>query len=157
MLLSQGDYAHDQGTLIGGFARFMQATNPASEIRVRIHIRDHVVRPFLHHSTGTLLVALGLKIKDLKVAMDELDTFTGYEPLTLAAGRPANNDKLRLPAYLRFKTICGHPLHEQSLAEANFLQGEIGIGLLQPPLGALGFACRQMCKHSCPAIRYPSC
>ena len=124
MLLVQGSFTHSKG----GFASFMQATEPGSEIRVRIHIRDKIIRPFLQAKTGTLLVVLGLKIKDLKVVMDELDQFTGYDDLTLAVKKPShtNNDKLRLPAYLRFKTICGHPLLRESLHQAHFLQGEIG-------------------------------
>lgn len=108
----------------GGLSPVLSSTVPASQTRVRVHVRK-IVAEYLTKNTGTLLVVLGLAIKDLKEALDELDRFSGYEPLTLTAEKPSNNDKLRLPAYIRFKTICGHPLIKGALLDADYVKDEI--------------------------------
>ena len=120
LLMAEGEFASTRG----GLAPVLSPTVPASQTRVRVHVRE-IVQEYLTHKTGTLLVVLGLAIKDLKEALDELDRFSGYEALTLNAEKPSNNDKLRLPAYIRFKTICGHPLIKRSLLEADYVKEEI--------------------------------
>ena len=121
LLMAENEFANSDR----GFGLAIDPTVPASKTRIRVHIRDKIVTPFLKKPHGTLLVVMGLAIKDLKEALDGLDTFTGYEALSLAAGKPSDNDKLRMPAYLRFKTICGHPLHMKSLEQAHYITDEI--------------------------------
>lgn len=123
LLMGQGDFEGSQK----GMAPFVNNGKQSSITRVRQAVRDKIVVPWLTHKTGTLLVVVGLRNQELVGLLKELDSFTDVaEARSANSSAPKDTDLMKLPAFLRFKTILGHPLHRDSLRKAGFPQADLG-------------------------------
>ena len=138
-----------------GLSPAINPRNEQSRARVHVHIRHHVVQPFLKFKSGTLLVALGVQ-ESMMDLLGNCDEFDGYAPLENKL-RPTltTEHNLKLPAYLRFKTVFGHPLLARDLRDAGV--GEDTLRTLLVMDTSLHVACLCVLREPTRANNYHVC
>lgn len=125
--LISGNGAYARGNR--GAAPFLRSRNTQTACRLTA-VQENIVRPWLKHRTGTLIMLVGFANNpELCKHLSDLGTFGGYDNVLSAhksnTGIKAD-DKMLIPAFLRFRTLLGDPKHLETLRKAGFSEEDLG-------------------------------